>query len=149
MSQEEERENVNAEGISDAIQDIRDDFNNIIYDIYRNHVINPKKGEKWTSQQRKWMMTRAVNLFGACKYEEETLTEWVQSPDRLNWTSFVKDWKYFKLLDKSRELELKLDNNDDIPSPDNSPDPRPSRRQRYRYDPDQSHNHNRKNSKST
>ena len=151
MSQtEEHRENVNAEGTSDAIRDIRDEFNNIIYDIYYNHKTKPNKGEKWSATQRDWMMSRALDLFPACQYDEESLALWVKNPLRLNWDSFDKGWKYFKLLDRSRELEHKLDNDkeendDDIPSPNVSSAPRQSRRERYRYNPDnndQSHNHN-------
>ena len=88
---EKGRENVNADGITDAVLDIRNEFNTVMDDIYRNHVTNPKKREKWSANQRTWMMRRAADLFPACNYAEETLREWIESPNRLNWTSFTKE----------------------------------------------------------
>ena len=40
---EEERANINEDGVSEEVQDIRDEFNTVVTDIYRSHVTNPKK----------------------------------------------------------------------------------------------------------
>ena len=81
------------------------------------------------------MMSRALNLFPASQHEEESLALLLKSPKRLNWGSFDEVWKCFKLLDRSRELEHKLqydkeENNVDIPSAKASSAPCQSRRER-------------------
>ena len=60
--------------MTEEVQDIRDEFNTVIYDTYRSHVTYPKRGEKSAQSQKDWLMRRATDLFPTCKFPEANLS---------------------------------------------------------------------------
>ena len=81
---EEERANINEDGVTEEVQDVRDEFIAVMNDIYHSHVTNRKKRESWPQSRRDWMVRRADDLFSACEFTETTLQEWIERQDHLN-----------------------------------------------------------------